>query len=166
LRRRDPQLALAALGVVLAACAPKLHTLDPYRSDGAAARVLEARACELCAEGPKGPRTLPAEPFVTDGCSLWIDDGWGEPCCVEHDISYWCGGRSNARAEADAELRRCVDARTSAAVAWLMWLGVRAGGHPIFPTWYRWGYGRSYRPWYADFPADAAGSSDAQACGP
>jgi hypothetical protein len=31
-----------------------------------------------------------------------------------------------------------------------MYLGVRSGGHPVFPTWYRWGYGwtygRGYKP--------------------
>ena len=31
-----------------------------------------------------------------------------------------------------------------------MYLGVRAGGHPVFPAWYRWAYGwpygRGYRP--------------------
>jgi len=25
-----------------------------------------------------------------------------------------------------------------------MYIGVRLGGHPIFPTWYRWAYGWSY----------------------
>jgi hypothetical protein len=103
---------------------------------------------------------LPEEPFVTDGCSLWPDDGWADPCCVVHDERYWCGGRASERAEADAALRRCVDERAGAFVAWLMWVGVRAGGHPIFPTWYRWGYGRDYRPWYGDFPIPTESSAD------
>jgi hypothetical protein len=144
---------LAAVVTALAACAPKFHTIQPYRSDAAAARVLELRARDACVNGPRQPRTLPPKPFVTDGCSLWIDDGWGEPCCVEHDIHYWCGGESQERSDADAALRRCVDERAPAGLAWLMWLGVRVGGHPIFPTYYRWGYGRDYRPLYGDYPA-------------
>lgn len=159
--------AVAAIGLAaLCACAPTLHTLEPYRSDPDAARALEAHARESCASGPDGPRALPAKPFVTDGCSLWIDDGWGEPCCVEHDVRYWCGGRAPARAEADAALRRCVEERSSAGLAWLMWLGVRMGGHPIFPTWYRWGYGREYLPWYGEYPACTEESTDAAQCGP
>jgi hypothetical protein len=30
-----------------------------------------------------------------------------------------------------------------------MFDGVRAGGHPAFPTWYRWGYGWRYGKVYA-----------------
>jgi hypothetical protein len=37
-----------------------------------------------------------------------------------------------------------------------MWLGVRVGGHPIFPTYFRWGYGRPYSPWYDDYPSTPA----------
>jgi hypothetical protein len=159
---RAAALALFAFAPALCACAPTLHTLEPYRSRVAAARAIEARARESCAAGPEGPREPPAKPFVTDGCSLWIDGGWGEPCCVEHDMRYWCGGRAAARAQADAELRQCVDARSPAALAWLMWLGVRAGGHPIFPTWYRWGFGREYLPWYGEYPA-GEGESAAEA---
>ncbi len=66
------------------------------------------------------------------------------------------------RAATDVELRRCVDERASAFVAWLMWIGVRAGGHPLFPTWYRWGYGRDYRPWYGDYRIPAAPSAEAR----
>ena len=29
-------------------------------------------------------------------------------------------------------------------------LGTRIGGHPLFPSHYRWGFGRSYCPWYLD----------------
>jgi hypothetical protein len=44
-----------------------------------------------------------------------------------------------------------VQARTGDAdLAETMYLGVRVGGHPAFPTWYRWGYGwpygRGYEP--------------------
>jgi hypothetical protein len=152
-RRRSAALLTAALAAALAACAPKRHTIEPYRSDAAAAAALEARANAICAAGPHGPRTLPEQRFVTDGCSLWFDDGWAEPCCVEHDIRYWCGGEAEERSAADAALAACVDTLEPSWFAESMRLGVRAGGHPIFPTWYRWGYGRDYWPWYDDYSA-------------
>ncbi len=145
-------LACFLLAAVSVACAREHHTIEPYRSDSEAARALETRARDLCATGPDGPRALPEERFVTDGCSLWLDGDWSEPCCVEHDELYWCGGSASERAAADAALRQCVDERAGGFVAQLMWVGVRAGGHPLFPTGYRWGYGRDYRPWYGDYP--------------
>jgi hypothetical protein len=160
LSRRIRALEFASLAVVVAACAPRYHTIEPYRSDPKAARGLEVHAQELCAAGPIGPRALPEEPFVTDGCSLWLDSDWVDPCCVEHDERYWCGGTVVERAAADVALRQCVDERASGFVAWLMWVGVRAGGHPVFPTGYRWGYGRAYRPWYGDYPARVEPSAD------
>ena len=48
-----------------------------------------------------------------------------------------------AQREADRRSRRCVREREPGWLARLMWLGVRLGGHPIFPTHYRWGYGRA-----------------------
>src|SRR5258706_9019152 len=30
-----------------------------------------------------------------------------------------------------------------------MYDGVRVGGHPVFPTWYRWGFGWPYKRGYA-----------------
>jgi hypothetical protein len=154
------------LAALLAACAPQHHTIEPYRSGAEAARALEVHAHDLCAVGPDGPRDLPAEPFVTDGCSLWLDGNWAEPCCVEHDERYWCGGSAAERAVADVALRHCVDERAGGFVAWLMWVGVRAGGHPLFPTGYRWGYGRDYLPWYGDYPVRGEASSEGQALSP
>lgn len=158
--------ALAALVSALAACAPIHHTIEPYRSDPDEARALEARAHDICVAGAGHPRTAPAKPFVSDGCSLWIDDGWGRPCCVDHDIRYWCGGESEERSQADAELRRCVDEVAPSALAWLMWAGVRAGGTPLLPTYYRWGYGRDYLPLYDDYPAACAQEEAAPAAPP
>jgi len=94
--------------------------------------------------------------FTSDGCSLFPDgtisdrEKWCE-CCLQHDIAYWRGGAKDERKKADDELRACVLGRTGdKALAETMYLGVRAGGHPAFPTWYRWGYGwtygRGYRP--------------------
>jgi hypothetical protein len=90
----------------------------------------------------------PIRPFVTDGCSRFPDTEWNTSCCVEHDILYWCGGDASARREADAEFGRCVSQEKGAFVGWMMETGVRIGGHPIFPSSYRWGYGHSYRLTY------------------
>jgi hypothetical protein len=94
--------------------------------------------------------------FTSDGCSLFPDGSikdrtlWCE-CCFAHDIAYWRGGTAEERKQADKALQACVRERTGdKALADLMYNGVRAGGHPAFPTWYRWGYGwkygRGYRP--------------------
>ncbi len=88
--------------------------------------------------------------FTSDGCSLFPDGElkdraqWCD-CCLIHDIAYWQGGTSEDRQRADEALRKCVIDRTkSEALADLMYDGVRAGGHPAFPTWYRWAYGWPY----------------------
>lgn len=88
--------------------------------------------------------------FTSDGCSLFPDGNFNNrtlwcDCCLTHDISYWRGGTEEERKKADQELRQCVLARTkSKALAAMMYEGVRGGGHPAFPTWYRWGYGWDY----------------------
>jgi hypothetical protein len=95
-------------------------------------------------------------PFSSDGCSLFPDgtfkvrDKWCN-CCQTHDLAYWQGGSAGERNQADANLRDCVLARTGdQSLAETMYLGVRAGGNPAFPIWYRWGYGwpygRGYQP--------------------
>jgi hypothetical protein len=92
--------------------------------------------------------------FMSDGCSLFPDGSlqdrsqWCD-CCLKHDIAYWQGGTKKDRLRADKELRDCVMKRTgSKALATMMYDGVRAGGHPAFPTWYRWGYGWKYGKGY------------------
>ena len=102
------------------------------------------------------PHTAELAPFTSDGCSLFPDgtfkdrDKWCD-CCQNHDLAYWQGGSADERKQADATLRDCVLARTNdRRLAEIMYLGARAGGHPGFPTWYRWGYGwpygRGYQP--------------------
>jgi len=88
--------------------------------------------------------------LTSDGCSLFPDgnlehrDLWCD-CCFAHDIAYWRGGTQQERKLADETLRDCVIDRThNKALATLMYDGVRTGGHPAFPTWYRWAYGWSY----------------------
>ncbi len=103
-----------------------------------------------------GASALAPGDFRSDGCSLFPDGSvkdralWCD-CCFAHDIAYWRGGTKEERKEADAKLRECVLERTrDKALAEVMYAGVRAGGHPVFPAWYRWGYGwkygRGYRP--------------------
>jgi hypothetical protein len=94
--------------------------------------------------------------FASDGCSLFPDGNFKDRdlwcgCCLEHDVAYWRGGSEEERLRADTELRECMQAKTGDAVlAQSMFAGVRAGGAPVFPTWYRWGYGwnygRNYQP--------------------
>jgi hypothetical protein len=95
------------------------------------------------------PGDLPPVAFTTDGCSAFPDGCWRD-CCVAHDMAYWCGGSRQERARADREFRRCLACRQSALLAWTMWAGVRAGGHPVWPAPWRWGYGR---PWSGRYPA-------------
>ena len=57
--------------------------------------------------------------------------------------------------EADAALRACVAETTSPLLGAVMELGVRAGGHPVWPTPWRWGYGRESGSGYVE-PVDAA----------
>jgi hypothetical protein len=93
--------------------------------------------------------------FTSDGCSLFPEGNlkdrrlWCD-CCFSHDISYWRGGSREERDHADDLFRECVRERThSRSLADLMYEGVRAGGHPAFHTWYRWGYGWKYGRGYA-----------------
>ena len=94
------------------------------------------------------------KPFKSDGCSLFPDRmeaaglDWNQ-CCEAHDILYWKGGTKMERAKADSLFYECVLIQTGdARLARMMYDGVRLGGSPYFPTWYRWGYGWNYmRPY-------------------
>ncbi len=88
--------------------------------------------------------------FSSDGCSqfpdgtlanknLWCD------CCIDHDIAYWQGGNREQKKRADESLRKCVLQKIdNSLLANTMYYGVTVGGSPVFPTWYRWGYGWNY----------------------
>ncbi|MEO8332564.1 MAG: hypothetical protein ABI479_09015 [Gallionella sp.] len=92
--------------------------------------------------------------FSSDGCSLFPDGTFKHrtlwcDCCFNHDMAYWRGGTEEERKAADKTLRACVLERTGdSALATMMYDGVRVGGSPIFPTWYRWGYGWKYGKGY------------------
>lgn len=87
--------------------------------------------------------------FYSDGCSRFPDGSWLH-CCVAHDVKYYIGGTREERLSADQELYSCVSKVENAALAKLMYLGVRKGGSPKYNTPYRWGYawdyGRGYSP--------------------
>jgi hypothetical protein len=70
-------------------------------------------------------------------------------CCIRHDIAYWQGGTQAQRLAADEALEACVSRVGEPEIARLMRAGVRIGGSPYFPTWYRWGYGWPYKRGYA-----------------
>ncbi len=86
---------------------------------------------------------LPPHEFKSDGCSCWPDYKWVE-CCVEHDASYWMGGTSKERREADIALRKCVSQKGYPITGRIMYYGVRLGGVYWLPTPFRWGFGWSY----------------------
>jgi hypothetical protein len=94
------------------------------------------------------------KPFTTDGCSLFPDGTYEQQslwmeCCIRHDIAYWQGGTQEQRLAADEALEACVSRVGEPEIAKLMLTGVRIGGSPYFPTWYRWGYGWPYKRGYA-----------------
>ena len=108
--------------------------------------------CASLGSGDGEGRSL--APFTTDGCSLFPDGNFEnktlwQDCCVQHDISYWQGGTREQRLKADEELRVCIiEVTGDRALAQTVFDGVRAGGSPIYPSWYRWGYGWSYGRMY------------------
>ncbi|MFK7896375.1 MAG: hypothetical protein AB8G23_11090 [Myxococcota bacterium] len=140
------------------------HAPEPYRSDPVAGAKLSARAAEECAESGANEGAAPIRPFVTDGCSGVFDAAWNVDCCVEHDIAYWCGGDAAARLRADGAFGECISGEANPFVGWMMKAGVRLGGHPVFPTPYRWGYGHPYRASYPsavlEASPDAGGSTN------
>jgi len=88
--------------------------------------------------------------FSSDGCSQFPDgtltqqDLWCD-CCITHDIAYWQGGNRQQKKQADEALRQCVLQKTdNKLLADTMYYGVTLGGLPVFPVWYRWGYGWRY----------------------
>ena len=93
--------------------------------------------------------TMPPRPFTTDGCSGGLSQAWRalfrqdppwEGACIEHDRAYWKGGTILDRVYADRRLYEHVRLAGYPATATLVWIAVRAGGHPLWPFPWRWGY--------------------------
>ncbi len=88
--------------------------------------------------------------FSSDGCSLFPDGTLNEEnlwcdCCFVHDVAYWQGGNRQQKELADEALRGCILQKTvNSLLADIMYYGVVFGGSPVFPNWYRWGYGWRY----------------------
>jgi hypothetical protein len=154
-RRLLIALVVAALVYVMAlsACTSLArHTAAPYDTDAEAAAQLERSAADWCAER-EYPGGKPPLPFRFDGCSWWPDrfgDTDWRHCCQEHDYAYWCGGSAADRVQADDLLGSCVAGDTNAPFGWLMRTGVRVGGHPAVPMYFRWGYGHPYAGGYPE----------------
>ncbi|GAB5562692.1 MAG: hypothetical protein SynsKO_43390 [Synoicihabitans sp.] len=90
----------------------------------------------------------PARPFVSDGCTSWVDETQGRSiyrACFLHDLKYWAGypGEKVERLVADAELMIDV-ARIlgNTAMAETMYAGVRVGGTEHLKASFSWGFGR------------------------
>ena len=127
-----------------------LPLLTLYRYSFRVALLTLLAALVLSWPGPFEAHAADLRAFTSDGCSLFPDGTIKDrtkwcACCLDHDIVYWQGGTEQERKKADEILHDCVLERTKDKnLAETMYLGVRAGGHPAFPAWYRWGYGWSY----------------------
>lgn len=126
------------------------------------AETLAQRAALRC-ERPRRQEEAPRRSFRTDGCTLWPDGTWRD-CCIEHDITYWCGGSRAERLEADRQLRSCATERVGGwrgeTLGALLQAGTFVGGAPWLPTPWRWGYGRSFPSGYSR--GEATSSQDMQ----
>ncbi|MGI9302752.1 MAG: hypothetical protein ACR2RB_08610 [Gammaproteobacteria bacterium] len=101
---------------------------------------------DLWAKIEKDP---PPKPFMSDGCSMWVDAWRGVniyPACFLHDLKYWAGypDEDVARLIADAELMIDVAKLLgSTKMAETMFHGVRIGGHERLKRSFSWGFGRN-----------------------
>lgn len=141
-RRRKPlfRSGVSMLAtVILLACAACAHDIVPL-ADSRFPDDPQKEAELRCVERRGGEAFLPQNAFRTDGCTLWPDSEW-QSCCVEHDMTYWCGGSSEERKESDTEIRRCVAETGHPVIGALMSGVIRVSGSRVFPTPWRWGYG-------------------------
>lgn len=128
--------------------------LRPYRLPAIGATVSLEEIAAICAHyelpglAARIAKDPPAKPFVSDGCTGWVNEWQGVsiyPACFLHDLKYWAGypGEDVERLAADAELMVDV-ARLLKGVrmAEVMFNGVRIGGHEGFRASFSWGFGR------------------------
>lgn len=137
---RNKTRALGYLAVLVVLVLALLYDTQPLSIP----QGLAERAQVVCADTGHG---VPDRHFTTDGCSGFPDGVWQE-CCIEHDVSYWCGGTSDERKQADQLLKTCVQQKiqgtSGALLSNIIFVGVRLGGVCQLPTSWRWGYGRTY----------------------
>ena len=89
-------------------------------------------------------KKIPAE-YRSDNCTFFPDCDYAD-CCVEHDRTYYLGGTSKERWQADKKLYKCVKAKKGfhhKIIAPIMFVGVRIGGVSWLPTPFRWGFGKN-----------------------
>ncbi len=143
-RRAALVAAIVGFTVAVTGCVATTSTIGGLSE--AEIQALAARAQDACRQRSG---LNPPYPFTTDGCTLSPDCTW-QSCCVEHDIVYWCGGTAEERRVADARFRACVGGSGGQRVATFMHWGVRLGGHPWLPAYWRWGYGWPWPRGYTD----------------
>jgi hypothetical protein len=103
---------------------------------------------ELPALAARIAKDPPPKPFVSDGCTGWINEWQGVsiyPACFLHDLKYWAGypGEEVERLVADAELMVDVARLLGGTrMAEVMFNGVRIGGREGFRASFSWGFGR------------------------
>lgn len=103
---------------------------------------------ELPALAARIAKDPPAKPFVSDGCTGWINEWQGVSiyaACFLHDLKYWAGypGEEVERLVADAELMVDVARLLGGTrMAEVMFNGVRIGGREGFRASFSWGFGR------------------------
>lgn len=93
-------------------------------------------------------RDPPPRPFVSDGCTRWVDEVNGVdiyPACFRHDLKYWAGYKEEkvARLKADAELMvEVAELLGETPMAETMFAGVRLFGGEKLEATFSWGFGR------------------------
>ncbi len=93
-------------------------------------------------------RDPPPHPFVSDGCTRWVDEVDGVdiyPACFRHDLKYWAGyaGEKVPRLKADAEFMvEVAELLGETAMAETMFAGVRLFGGEKLEATFSWGFGR------------------------
>lgn len=134
--------------------APIPPILRPYELPAINAEVSLTEIAAICAHyelpalAARVAGDPPKKPFVSDGCTGWVNEWQGVslyPACFLHDLKYWAGypGEEVERLVADAELMVDV-ARLLGGVrmAEIMFNGVRVGGREGFRASFSWGFGR------------------------
>lgn len=84
------------------------------------------------------------EKFVSDGCSMFPNWDYLD-CCIEHDKAYFLWWNWKQRLKADNDFYSCIYKKWEIhhnILAPGMYIWVRLGGAPLYPTPYRWGFGR------------------------
>jgi hypothetical protein len=110
---------------------------------------LFALICLICVS-PAIKAELKLSPFVTDGCTMFLDGtpskpGLWRPCCVEHDLRYWFGGSEADMNNTDLRLKECVQKLAGDYWATLIYNGVRAGHYSPIKNKYYWSWAWSVK---------------------